>query len=692
MVKRRVVVLLLGLFQGLSAHANKGEEVDQLLSLSLEDLLATKIMISTNTKQALSKAPSVVSVITAEDISATGATNLTEILQSVPGVFIKANLFGFRPLVTFRGAAGTHTLLMVNGVPMRDLVWSSGIFWRGLPVHMVERVEIIRGPGSALFGSDASAGVINVITRTAGKITQSEAGVRAGSFDTQAAWMQHGGEWNGFDIGFTAELSRTSGHDPLIATDGQTARDRISATQVSYAPGYADYGYGSEDVRFSMAKGNWRLLAGATRHRNVAIGLTGAGVLDPLTRGQDSRLNMQILYSNAEFAKDWQVNAELRYFQLDYTSGDGFQERPAGSTCTSVRDCNGGSLGTYPNGFINQMKSAERGFVVEGSGQYTGLKEHTIRFGGGYNSEDLYLVQQYINMGKGPDGNPLPAGGPLVNVSDSPYAFAPEKARYISYLFLQDVWNLGHDWELTAGARYDHYSDFGGTLNPRLALVWQSTGRLTTKLLYGQAFRAPSYLELYALTAANTPNPDLKPERSNTWDLSFSYLASKDLKLGLDLYQFAQSNLIFYDSTGKFQNIGNNTSHGIELEAVWQATKTLRISGNLTSREDSTPYNSVPKRKAYLRTDWSFMPNWKWNVQANWIGSHAIPPGDPRSPIGAYTLVDSTIRHALNRHWEFAVSVRNLFDVDAREYSSKYLPDNLPLPRRSLYAEAQYKF
>ncbi len=83
------LIPFLGLFLALSAHADSGSGMDQLLSLSLEELTQTKIKISTNTEQALSKAPSVVSVITAEDIKATGATNLTEILQSVPGIYIK---------------------------------------------------------------------------------------------------------------------------------------------------------------------------------------------------------------------------------------------------------------------------------------------------------------------------------------------------------------------------------------------------------------------------------------------------------------------------------------------------------------------------------------------------------------------------------------------------------------------------
>lgn len=689
MAKRTLVIWLFGLLPAVSVHADT-EEVAQLLSLSLEELMEIKVTISTNTKQALSKAPSVVSVITAADIKATGATNLTEILQGVPGVYVRNNLFGFRPLVTMRGASAPHTLMMVNGAPIKDLAWSSGIFWKGLPTEMIERVEIIRGPGSAQFGSDASAGVINVITKTAGKIEQSEAGARAGSFDSQAGWLQHGGHWNGFDIGVTAQLSRTGGHKPFIASDGQTPRDAT----ISYAPGHAGYGWNGADLRFSMARGNWRLQADYVRHDDLETGLSGGGVLDPLTRAADSRYNIDLLYGNEAFAKDWGLNAELRYRHLDYTSGDGFQERPPGFNCTNaVRYCNGGGLGVYANGLINRQRSAERQLSFETSGLYTGARNHALRVGGGYNWQDLYSVEHFVNYGLGPDGTALPAGGPLVDISKSPYAFSPEKARRISYLFLQDVWTMATDWELTAGARYDDYSDFGGALNPRLALVWQSTPRLTTKLMYGKAFRAPSYLELYSLTAATTPNPQLRPERSQTWDLSFSYLASKDLKLGLSLYRFAQTDLIAGDAAGKYQNVGNNTSRGVELEAIWQATKTLRLAGNLSDRKDADlPFNSVPRQKAYLSADWAFMARWNWNLQANWIGKRTLAPGDARRPLPAYTLADTTLRYTPYRDWEVATSVRNLFDVDAREYSSSSLANNLPLPRRSLYAELRYKF
>ncbi len=680
-MKRTAQRLAFAALAAASACAAADSGIDRLLSLSLEDLMAVKVRISTSTEQTLAKAPSVVSVITADDIKATGATNLTEILQSVPGVYIRANIFGFRPLVTFRGAAGTHTLMMINGAPIKDLVWNSGMLWRGLPTSMIERVEIIRGPGSALYGSDASAGVINVITKTAGKITQSEAGVRAGSFDTQSAWVQHGDNWNGFDIAFTADVSRTDSHRPQILRDGQTTKDATSGTSVSYAPGRAEFGWENQDVRLSIARGHWRLNADLMRKSNAAVGLVGNGILDPVTRAGDTRYNLDLFYDNAEFARNWGLNAEVRYLNLDYTSGNGFQERPPGYE------------NTYPAGQINQQRAAERRLSFEASGLYTGFKSHSIRIGAGSVSQNLYRVEHYVNYGTGPTGAALPAGGPLVNLTDTPYAFAPEKTRNIHYAFAQDVWTLSPDLELTAGARYDDYSDFGSTFNPRLALVWQTHEKLTTKLMYGQAFRAPSYLELYAGAGGTLPNSGLAPERSKTWDLAFSWSATRDLKLGLDFYRFVQSNLIG-SLGGRYANVGEYTARGIEADAQWQATKSLRLSASLTKREEEeSAYRSfnVPKQKTYVRADWAFMPNWNWNVQATRIGRHILP-STATKPLNAYTLTDTTIRYAHGRHWEFAASLRNLFDVDAREYASSSLPDFLPLPRRSVFAEMTYKF
>lgn len=652
MSMRKLVMAFIGLLPAL-AHGN--ERLDHLLSLSLEELMAMEVRISTSTPQAVSRSPAVVTIITAEDILATGATNLVDVLEGVPGVHIRASQFGNRPLVHFRGANAGQTLLMVNGAPMKDLLWGFGIYWKGLPASMIERVEIIRGPGSALYGADAAAGVINVITKTASRIERNEAGLRAGSHASRAGWLQYGGRWGGFDVGLTAEASGTDGHDPYIRADklGESGR--------------AGYGWRNADLRFAAARGNWRLHADYMRHDGLETGLTGAGVLDPVTRGRDSRHSLDLLYDNDCYADDWSLSAALRYANLDYSSGDGFQESPP-----SLAD---------PDGVINRQRAAERRVSAEASGLYTGLPGHAIRVGAGYVWQDLYKVRQVYDN---------------VDLTDTPDAFAPEKMRRIGYLFVQDVWTLSEDWELTAGARYDRYSDFGDSLNPRLALVWQGSDRMTGKLVYGQAFRAPSYQELYSRTSFTLPNAALKPERSRTWDLAFNYAVTPDLRLGLDFFHVVQTDLIAASGTpSQFHNVGRHTLRGVELEAQWQAAAALRLSANYTlRRQEDSPYRTyaVPEREAYLRADWAFRPGWNWNLQANWIGSRPRAAGDARDPVDAFTVVDTTLRHRQDEHWEFAASLRNLFDADARAYTGTAIADDLPLPGRHLYAEIRYRF
>ncbi|MEO5343661.1 MAG: TonB-dependent receptor [Gammaproteobacteria bacterium SHHR-1] len=663
-----VTLLLLASLSG-PALANTGN-LDQLLSMDLEQLMQVKVSISSVTPQPIAKAPSVVSAITAEDIKATGATNLIQVLESVPGVHIRYSGFGNRPLIHFRGASANQTLLMVNGRPMKDLVWGYGIFWKGLPASIIERVEVLRGPGSALFGADASAGAINVITKTAAPITRAEAGLRLGSFDSQQAWGQFGGQVGGYELGLTADVSSTAGHDPLILRDANGAS------------GIAPYGWDNMDLRLSLARGHWRLLADYMRHDNLETGLAGRGVLDELTSAEDERLSLDLLYDNPHFSRHWGLKFKLGGQQLSYDSGSGFREQPP-------------SL-LYPQGELNQMASAERQLGFDLSGRYSGLADHSITLGLGFSQQDLYRVEQWVNAGTGPDGLPLPVGSPLVELSDSPYAFAPERSREIRYLLVQDEWQLAKDWQATLGARYDQYSDFGGTFNPRLALVWNTSAKLTSKLMYGQSFRPPSFLESYPVVTGALANPNLAPEESETWDLAFSYAASKDLRLNLNLFYYQQDNMIGYDRLlNQYRNSGSHDIRGLELEAWWQIHDRLRLSGNYSRNHHSDEGNrfySTPDQEAYLRLDWELAPRWQLNLQANWSDERERAPSDARADLDSHWLADATLRYSPDPHWELAVSLRNLFDQEARSYTGSGLIDDLPLAERSAFAELRYRF
>ena len=188
----------------------------------------------------------------------------------------------------------------------------------------------------------------------------------------------------------TADLSRTDGHDPLIVSDAQTRNDLGYGSDASLAPGEAGFGWQNTDLCFSLARDNWRLLVDSAQHDDLEIGLTGAGALDPVTEGRDSRFNVDLLYDNAQVNDHRGVNAELRNRHTDYSSRGGFQEWPPGFTDAS---------GVCPDGVLNRMSSAEHSVIAELSGQYRGIEDHAIRIGAGLRWQDIYRVEQRIDAG-----------------------------------------------------------------------------------------------------------------------------------------------------------------------------------------------------------------------------------------------------------------------------------------------------
>lgn len=279
----------------------------------------------------------------------------------------------------------------------------------------------------------------------------------------------------------------------------------------------------------------------------------------------------------------------------------------------------------------------------------------------------------------------------------------PQKSRRIKYITVQDEWSLASDFELTAGIRYDHYSDFGGTTNPRLALVWATDYNLTTKLLYGRAFRAPSFTELYFINnPATLGNPNLDPESIDVMELVFDYRPTFDLKTEFNLFRYDLDDLID-QVNGVAQNVNDQEGYGIEASVAWAMKDDLNIIANYAwqASEDSNTGATIanaPAHQAAIGLRYKTSPNCMVSPQANWIGDRARVEGDTRPRISNYTLVDATLRcDVTGIPVEIAVGVRNAFDEDAREPSpynallgAAPMPNDFPLEGRSLYIEAIY--
>jgi len=277
--------------------------------------------------------------------------------------------------------------------------------------------------------------------------------------------------------------------------------------------------------------------------------------------------------------------------------------------------------------------------------------------------------------------------------------------RRVNYAYAQDEWAFTQDWYLTAGVRRDQYSDFGGTTNPRIALVWETAYNLTSKVLYGRAFRPPSFTELYSINNPVTQgNPNLRPETNQSTELAFAWQATSTLQANLNLFRYQMNDILRFvqdTSTGIFtaQNAGRQHGQGMEVELVWDAAANLRLSGNYAlqhSIDETTNQDAgnAPRHHAYARADWRFMPRWTLDTQLNYVADRKREPLDPRPPIADYHTVDLTLRSKnQSSDWDVAFKVLNMFNADAREPSPApgLIPNDLPLAGRAWRVELSHQ-
>ncbi|NRD74092.1 TonB-dependent receptor [Shewanella sp. VB17] len=681
-------------------------EEDELLDLYGDTEM---IAIATGNLQTTAKAPAVATVISARDIQISGATDLDELLETVPGLHVSRSALGYNPIYTFRGiqsAYNPQVLVLINGIPISNLFQGDrSLIWGGMPVNAIKRIEVIRGPGSALYGADAFAGVINIVTLSGHDISENEFGVRLGSFDTQDAWAKIGFDWQDFSVGLVLEIHNTDGQDEVIDLDRQSLLDAITGTQVSNAPGSVSLSRENIDARLDITNGHWQLRSGMQLRRDWGNGVGGAESLDPSNRWKSNRYNADLTYRNDELADFWDLQAQMSYLQTSIETDNDLRLFPAGSDLSLL-----GLGGVYPDGLIGNPESFERHYRGNLTAIYSRLEQHQLRFGLGYTFSDLYKVKESKNFGPDPiTGSMLPPGSPVVDVSDSPYVYMNEGDRTNIYAYVQDVWYLADDWELTTGLRFDDYSDFGNSTNPRLALVWSTSQKLTTKALYGQAFRTPSFAETQAI---NNPvvlgNPDLAPETLASYELAFDYRATTDLKLALNLFYYDWQDIIKFTqdengSTKTAKNMGHQTGKGIELDMDWAISERWKVNANYAWQEsiDESTNNKialVPESQLYLALDWAITHNISLHNQVNWIMSRAREPYDNRDQIADYAVLDITLHYeSTSGGWGADIIMRNVTDSDAREPSvwsipQASIPNDLPLEGRNMYAQLYVKF
>ncbi len=439
-------------------------------------------------------------------------------------------------------------------------------------------------------------------------------------------------------------------------------------------------------------------------YANVDQGLrAGAGgALDNRGSINGESYLSDVRFSSEDLIQDWELKAKLTY--LDTEVNGLFFNLPPGSRVPldaqnnlTLIPANIVQVKFFPNGMQTALGLKNRVSSAQFTTIYQGWDNHQWQFSAAYRYEEI-ISREKRNYGAGVSS----PGGALVDLTGTDNAFLGDHHRYIWSFVLQDEWQMADDWQLTAGIRYDEYSDFGSTFNPRAALIWDVTPELTTKLLYGQAFRAPSFLEQFQKNSQIfVGNPDLKPDEIETVEWVVDYRPVDALRTAMNFYYYEIRDSISSIESGSLANVLNQPgvdAYGAEFEWDWRFLPKWRFKGNYAWQQTrdlatKTRVNWQPEHKLYSALSWRFLPDWQIQTQLNWVGHRFLRDQGTRPDLTDYATVDLTINSKkLFGFIDLTGSVRNLLDSKGRDPAIQAYQNYLPITRRNFYLEMKIHF
>ncbi|AMP39785.1 TonB-dependent receptor plug domain-containing protein [Ralstonia solanacearum] len=612
-----------------------------LTELPLEQLMQVQVTSASKYAQPASEAPASVSVITAADIKAYGWRTLVDILRSLPGLYTTYDRnyaeLGARGFLR-AGDYDTRFLLLIDGYRTNDSIFDEAAIGTDFPldVDLIDRVEYVPGAGSAVYGSNALFGVINVITKRGRDIGGVQASASTGSAQARegrVTWgnrAEGGAEWL-----LSATVSDAPGRDLYFPEFDRPDTNHGIATGMDF-----------DRRKQVFAKGSVGAFGLTFAHADRTKGVPTAPYDQLFNASQSRTVDARDSFNATwQHALDEASDVSARVYWGRYTSrGDYVYNYPP---VTLNRDL-----------FDSAWYGTELKFVTRR------IERHTLVIG-------TELQRDYRDA--------------MRNFDVSPYLSYLEDHRNNSRvgLYAQDQFALHPGWLLDTAVRYDRSTFVPGIFSPRVGLIWHADPGTTLKALYGMAYRAPNVYELYYQTSApggQETNPGLSAERIRTCEAVLEQQVVAAGKATLSVYQNAISNLISQmldPNTGLlvFQNVARTRTRGAELgyEQSWPGGTRLRASYSLQRSTDLDSGRTLLNSPRHLAKFNLTTPLWRDDVrlglEAQYVGSRMAQAGRA----GGFWLANVTLLAArLAPDLEMSASVYNLFD---RRYADPAGPE-----------------
>lgn len=537
---------------------------------AMSDLLAViedASALATKTYMNADFVPGILTVLHGNELVALGVRTVWEALELVPGVQITRNNFGGQR-VSIRGLqhGNGNIKVLLNSVAMNDS-YSGYAQVMHIPVEQVQRIEVIRGPGSAVHGEFAFAGVVDIITRK----DENRAYLRAGSRDTYEAGAVLATEDRQRDLRVSLNLSGwdTQGADVEAGTD---TLYWIGQGSVSRAPGEVDDAENSRLAVFALDHADFSLLAQYTAHERGGF----FGALNALPESDDrpdaTSIDQWLIQARQEFSLSQHLETELKLSWLRNETNFEDELLPPGTMDPTLPKV------LYPDGLRQGLSGRETRWEAELGVRWSGWTDHRWRL-------DLAAAEVSLDEAWWAFNLDLATGESLPEMRryTGDQNFIEEGVtRSIHSVALQDQYRLSDHFELTAGLRYDHYSDVGDNLSPRLAGVWRLAEEHTLKLQYAEAFFPPNLLQVYRVSGALPGFDDPPSDAETTATTELGYVFRRDGTVArATLYYSKLKDLIVFENNA-YVNRGRVRLQGIETELEHQLGRSWKLAANLS--------------------------------------------------------------------------------------------------------------
>lgn len=650
-------------------------QAEELPVYSFDEVVVT----ATRTENDVKKVPASTQVITQEDIKRGGATSVRNALSMYANIFQKSKVRGGGHDIIIRGMETKHSLVMVNGRRISNEADANGLgnamSLDRININDVEKIEIVRGPSSALYGSEAMGGVLNIITKPSKEQTLLT-GLEHTSEDTSHWWHADTGRIGNFSMTLDARFNKinrsmldtATESDPYGTAQTYNASLNYYVNDHSYVNAYMDY-Y-SQHLKTDMGTPAMKPITLTTSSGKMS--LSGQAMLEGTGSKAFKQKNYGISWNGKTDKNDWQIQAYMSKFNWSTTSS------------TKV-------LGSIPpagmEGMFNSLLQKKNTYdfnhdehnmwAIEGRDSLRVNDHHRVTFGA------EYVKDKVAGTGLGSNGDGVHS------ITENGKTKSSSEKTLSSYAaYLQDEIEYGK-WFIVPAIRYDHHSAYGSHTSPKIGVTYNATDHFRIKANYGDGFKAPSVSQLYydldmEMGRGNwvhlTGNPNLKPEKSKSWDLGVEVEFGKGYG-SLTYFDNDVDNLIASipkgkDSNGhklhRYENVNKARIKGLENTLGYRFNDTLefKVTSTLLDAKDTSAGKDLTQRARLSQiyqliyddhkdTGWSAV---LWNQLDYKFVTGKTWEKSGESVKKSYSLTNFSLTRKVNKDTRVYGSVQNIFD------------------------------